>query len=126
MFTAVSHPQTKELRDILDRITKTDPTANSTRWQNTLHELQEVTKKNSELSSVITTLNEQQSRSQESQRQFESRLEEERGRYNLLQLELYHWKAQYTQMVGYQMEIPTASECSASVKSGAVGGGLVM
>lgn len=70
-----------------------------------------MTKKNSELSSVITTLNEQQSRSQESQRQFESRLEEERGRYNLLQLELNHWKARYTQMVGYQMEIPTASEC---------------
>ena len=85
---------------------------NSTHWQKAIDELQEVKRENLNLSTVIATLNEHQSRSQENQRQFDSRLEEERARYRQLQLELNHWKARYIQQLGSHMEIPTASEFS--------------
>ena len=106
----ILYPQTSEFRDILDRITKRDPDVSSTRWQKALDELQELRKRNSKLVSVIATLNEQQSRSLESQRQLDSKLEEEKARYSRLHLELNHWKARYIQMLGCQMEIPTGSE----------------
>ena len=85
---------------------------NSTHWQKALDELQAVKRENLNLSTVIVTLNEHQSRSQENQRQFDSLLEGERARYRQLQLELNHWKARYIQQLGSQMEIPTASEFS--------------
>ena len=110
MVLSCLHLQACELRDILDRLTKNDPAVNATRWQNALDELKELRQTNAERENVIATLNEEQTRSQESQRQFDSKMEEEQERYHKLELEMNRWKALYIKRLGSQLEIPIGSE----------------